>query len=109
MPIYFLTGIPLGSWSMMVVQIEKPANMKLAMWFTELRSWFDKNNCQPVAFTPSGSLGKKLNFKVAFSDDSQARLFASSFPMYVWQTGEHKEAANAGITDRELGRSPEIP
>jgi hypothetical protein len=31
---------------MMVVQIEKPENITLALWFTELRSWFDDNNCQ---------------------------------------------------------------
>ena len=72
---------------MMVVQIEKPANMKLAMWFTELRSWFDKNNCQPAAFTPSGSLGDKLIFNVSFDDNSQARLFASHFPTYARATG----------------------
>ena len=28
---------------MMVVQIEKPGNMSLANWFSELRSWFDQN------------------------------------------------------------------
>jgi hypothetical protein len=36
--LYILVDTPLGSRSMMVVQIEKPATMTLAAWFTELRS-----------------------------------------------------------------------
>jgi hypothetical protein len=68
---------------MMVVQIEKPANMTLAVWFTELRSWFDENNCQPTSFFPSGRVIDKLLFDVTFTQNTQARLFASKFGRYA--------------------------
>jgi hypothetical protein len=68
---------------MMVVQIEKPANVALAAWFTELRTWFDKNNCQPTSFFPSGRVIDKLIFNATFVENTQARLFASTFPMYA--------------------------
>src|SRR5271166_1186672 len=74
---------PLGSWSMMVVQIEKPANMTLAVWFTELRSWFDENNCQPTSFFPSGRVIDKLLFHATFAQNTQARWFASQFTRYA--------------------------
>ena len=67
---------------MMVVQIEKPANMTLAEWFTELRSWFDENNCQPSSFLPAGRVIEKLLFNATFLENDQARLFASNFSRY---------------------------
>jgi hypothetical protein len=67
---------------MMVVQIEKLANMTLAVWFTELRSWFDKNNCQPSSFLPAGRVIEKLLFNATFPENDQARLFASNFSKY---------------------------
>jgi hypothetical protein len=105
MPIYFLPIYHYGAGPMMVVQIEKPANMKLAVWFTELRSWFDTNNCQPAAFTSVRKPGHKLIFQVTFSDNSQAHLFATTFSMYIPDPGEHKQVTDAGLTDRELGGS----
>jgi len=68
---------------MMVVQIEKPTNMTLGAWFTELRSWFDKNNCQPTSFFPSGRVIDKLVFSITFAEKTQARLFASQFTRYA--------------------------
>src|SRR5438132_7709883 len=68
---------------MMVVQIEKPANMTLAGWFTELRSWFDQNKCQPASFLPDEGVIDRVTFNVTFGKNTQARLFASKFPMYA--------------------------
>jgi hypothetical protein len=68
---------------MMVVQIEKPANMALAAWFTELRSWFDENNCQPASFVSAGRVIDKLLFNATFVENTQARLFAANFTRYA--------------------------
>ena len=68
---------------MMVVQIEKPANMTLAVWFTELRSWFDINKCQLASFPPSEGVIDKVAFNVTFSENTHARLFASKFTIYA--------------------------
>jgi hypothetical protein len=79
----FLVDTPFESWFMMVVQIEKPANMTLAAWFTELRSWFDENNCQPVSFVPDGRVIDKLIFNVSFAEDAHARSFASKVTAFA--------------------------
>jgi hypothetical protein len=68
---------------MMVVQIEKPANMTLAAWFTELRSWLDENNCQPASFIPTGRVIDKLIFNAIFAEDAHARLFAAKFTAFA--------------------------
>jgi hypothetical protein len=68
---------------MMVVQIQKPANMTLAAWFAELRSWFDKNEFQPTSFVSSGRLIDTLIFDATFAENTQARLFASNFAKYA--------------------------
>jgi hypothetical protein len=68
---------------MMVVQIEKPENITLALWFTELRSWFDDNNCQPTLFSEAGRLIDKLLFYITFADNAHARLFVSTFTKYA--------------------------
>jgi hypothetical protein len=68
---------------MMVVQIEKPANMTLAMWFTELRIWLDENNCHPSSFLPSDGVTDKVAFDVTFDTDSDYRLFVSKFASEV--------------------------
>ena len=67
---------------MVVVQIEKPGNMTLAVWFAELRSWFDDNSCQPTLFSQSGRKMDTLIFDVSFEDSAHARLFASTFTKY---------------------------
>jgi hypothetical protein len=68
---------------MMIVQIEKPGNMTLATWFSELRSWFDQNYCQPTLFNQSEGVTDKMIFNITFSDETQARVFSSTFARYA--------------------------
>ena len=68
---------------MMVIQIEKPANITLAAWFAELRSWFDENNCQLAFFASAGRVIDKYIFNVTFAENTQAHLFASKFTKYA--------------------------
>ena len=68
---------------MMVVRIEKPENTMLAVWFAELRSWFDENHCEPTIFSESGKKTDKLLFNVTFADNTHARLFVSAFTKYA--------------------------
>jgi hypothetical protein len=68
---------------MMVVEIEKPAKMTLAVWFNELRSWFDENSCQPTSFLPSERVIDKVVFDATFAQNTQALLFASKFARYA--------------------------
>jgi hypothetical protein len=68
---------------MMVVQIQKPANMTLAVWFSELRSWLDENQCELGWFSRSGRIMDAAVFDLAFKNDAHARLFASNFKNYA--------------------------
>jgi hypothetical protein len=68
---------------MMVVQIEKPASVTLAVWFTELRSWLDSNRCEPALFSPSGRIMGNILFNITFENDNHARRFASAFKKYA--------------------------
>jgi len=68
---------------MMVVRIEKPENTMLAVWFAELRSWFDEKHCEPTIFSESGKKIDKLLFNVTFADNTHARLFVSAFTKYA--------------------------
>ena len=68
---------------MVVVQIEKPGNMTLGKWFSELRSLFDVNHCQPTLFNQSETVMDKIIFNITFSDEAQAQLFASTFARYA--------------------------
>src|ERR1700753_3593568 len=71
----------LGNWPMMVVRIQKPANLTLDVWFTELRSWLDSNNCEPALFLPSG---RTMDiFHITFENNNHAPLFASNFGKYA--------------------------
>src|SRR3954447_3466657 len=76
-------SVPLGSWPMMVVQIEKPANVTLAVWFAELRSWLDSNHCEPALFSPSGRTIDNMIFQYHFENDNHACRFASAFKKYA--------------------------
>ncbi len=67
---------------MMVVQIEKPAYVTLAVWFAELRSWLDSNNYEPALFSPSGRTLDNIIFNITFENDNHACLFASAFKQY---------------------------
>jgi hypothetical protein len=68
---------------MMVVQIEKPANVTLAVWFAELRSWLDTNHCEPALFSLSGGIMDNILFSITFENDDHARLFTSTFEKYA--------------------------
>jgi hypothetical protein len=68
---------------MMVVQIQKPANVTLAVWFTELRSWLDSNHCEPALFSRSEIITDNMAFDITFENDDHARLFASNFQKYA--------------------------
>ena len=67
----------------MVVQIEKPANVTLAVWFTELRSWLDSNHCEPALFSRSERIMGNMVFNITFENDDHARLFAYNFKKYA--------------------------
>jgi len=62
---------------MIIVQVERPGDTKLADWFAELRLWFDDNDCSPMLFT---EVGRHYNIK--FANETQARLFASTVAKY---------------------------
>jgi hypothetical protein len=66
---------------MIVVQIEKPANVTLDVWFTELRSWLDSNQCEPDLFYRLERI--KTIYNVTFDNDNHARLFAFAFKKYA--------------------------
>jgi hypothetical protein len=68
---------------MMVVQIQKPANMTLDVWFSELRSWLDLNHCETALFTRSERIIDTMLFSITFQNDNHARLFASNFKKYA--------------------------
>ena len=82
---------------MMVVQLEKPGNVTLAVWFAELRSWFDENNCQPTNFSESGRKIDTLLFNVIFADNTHARLFASAFTKYAPSIRHTTSIERAGL------------
>jgi hypothetical protein len=64
---------------MTTVQVERPEDTKLAVWFAELRLWFDNNDCTPIRFT---EVAGRCNIK--FADDAHAQLFlfATTFAKY---------------------------
>lgn len=68
---------------MLVVHIEKPANMTLATWFLELRLWLDQHNCEETFFAQSGRIIDRLTFDLIFRDHTKARLFVANFMRYA--------------------------
>ena len=68
---------------MLVVQIEKPADMTLATWFSELRLWLDQHSCEETSFSEAGRTMDKLIFNLIFKDHAQARMFAANFTRYA--------------------------
>ena len=79
----YFSKIALRSRFMVIVEIEKSGDMTLGKWFSELRSWFDHNHCQPTLFNQSERVMGKVIFNITFSDEAQARLFASTFARYA--------------------------
>ena len=67
----------------MVVQIQKPANVTLDVWFTELQSWLDSNHCEPALFSLSGRIMDNILLDITFENDADAFLFSSNFKKYT--------------------------
>ena len=88
---------------MVVVQIEKPGNMTLANWFCELRSWLDQNYCQPTLFNQFERVTEKLIFDITFSDETQARVFSSTFASYAPQF-DGPQGLNGTIFKRQMNQ-----
>ena len=68
---------------MLLVEIEKPANEPLAVWFSTLRDWLDANHCAPSVFAPSGRRIDKLIYRISFVDAAQAHRFSVEFARYA--------------------------
>ena len=89
----------------MVVQVQKPANVTLDVWFTELRSWLDSNHCEPALFCRSERI--KTIYNITFENDNHASLFAFAFKQYAssirWTSTERldflRERRERGISD----------
>ena len=67
---------------MLLVEIEKPENQKLAAWFSELREWLDLNRCTPAAFARSGRRIDRLIYRISFEDAAEAHKFSAHFARY---------------------------
>jgi len=67
---------------MLLVEIEKPENVTLAAWFSELRGWLDDNRCEPTIFAQANRLDR-LIYRVSFDTAEQAQQFASRFSHYA--------------------------
>jgi hypothetical protein len=67
---------------MLLVEIEKPANEPLSMWFSELRGWLDANHCMPAVFALSGRRIDGLIYRISFDNAAQAHRFSLAFKRY---------------------------
>jgi hypothetical protein len=67
---------------MLLVEIEKPENLKLATWFSEMREWLDLHRCAPSAFVASGRRIDRLIYRISFDDANQAQQFATDFARF---------------------------
>jgi len=67
---------------MLLVEIEKPANEPLSVWFSELRDWLDANRCTPSVFTLSGRRIDGLIYRISFDNAAQAHKFSLHFKRY---------------------------
>jgi len=70
---------------MLFVEIEKPENQTLASWFSELRSWFDLNRCEPTVFVRVGRRLDRLIYRISFEDAASAKQFTQRFSHYAAQ------------------------
>jgi hypothetical protein len=67
---------------MLLVEIEKPENVKLSVWFAELRDWLDLNHCAPSVFARSGRRIDRLIYRISFDDAARAHRFSTAFARY---------------------------
>ena len=68
---------------MLLVEIEKPANVSLSAWFSELRDWLDANHCAPAVFTQSGRRLDGLIYRISFENTALAHRFSLRFKRYL--------------------------
>jgi hypothetical protein len=67
---------------MLLVEIEKPANVPLSAWFSELRDWLDANHCMPAVFALSGRRIDGLIYRISFDNTAQAHRFSLAFKRF---------------------------
>jgi hypothetical protein len=80
-----LLAPPPSDWeigAMLLVEIEKPANVALSAWFSELRDWLDANHCAPSVFARTGRRIDRLIYRVSFDNTAQAHQFSLKFKHY---------------------------
>ena len=68
---------------MLLVEIEKPENMTLATWFSELRDWLDLHHCEPAIFTRTGRRIDRLIYRISFDSAPLAQQFSKAFVRYA--------------------------
>jgi hypothetical protein len=68
---------------MLLVEIEKPANISLSEWFSELRDWLDANHCTPSVFSRSGRRIDGLIYRISFDNAALAHRFSLRFKSYL--------------------------
>ena len=68
---------------MLLIEIEKPENEPLSAWFSELRTWFDANQCPPSGFNRAGRRIDRLIYRIAFDDAARAHQFSVAFRRYA--------------------------
>jgi CRISPR/Cas system endoribonuclease Cas6 (RAMP superfamily) len=67
---------------MLLVEIEKPENEPLSVWFSTLRAWLDENRCNPTLFARSGRRIDRLIYRISFDDAVLAHQFCQAFKEY---------------------------
>lgn len=70
------------SGGMLLVEIEKPENEPLSVWFSELRGWLDRNHCTPTGFARVGRRIDRLIYRISFDDAVTAHRFSREFARY---------------------------
>jgi hypothetical protein len=77
---------------MPIVEIEKPADEPLGLWFETLRGWLDRNGCGGVTFARVGQGDDRRVYRLAFRDGAVAEKFSRTFAIYL--TGTFEPAAD---------------
>jgi hypothetical protein len=67
---------------MPMVEIEKPADEPLGIWFETLRGWLDRNGCNGVTFARVGQ-GDRPVYRLALENGALAEKFSRTFAAYL--------------------------
>jgi hypothetical protein len=62
-----------------VVRIERPQGASIAKMFDDIRIWLDHEKVQPARFSVVTNMRKHAAMDVEFSDEDDARRFATEF------------------------------